>query len=80
MGGVNKKPYVVNDIIVPRRIISLGAALNHRVVDAMHGGKLFRTSSILLTIQPNLNQSPSGISSFTLSPIFLLKYTFRSIF
>lgn len=42
MGGVKKKPYVVNDAIVPRRIINLGAALDHRVVDAMHGGKLFR--------------------------------------
>ena len=42
LGGVSKKPYVVNDQIVARRIISLGAALDHRVVDAMHGGKLFR--------------------------------------
>ncbi len=42
MGGVKKKPCVVNDEIVPRRIINLGAALDHRVVDAMHGGKLFR--------------------------------------
>ncbi|HCT30946.1 MAG TPA: dehydrogenase [Bacteroidales bacterium] len=42
MGGVKKKPYVVNDTIVPRRIINLGAALDHRVIDAMHGGKLFR--------------------------------------
>ncbi len=42
MGGVKKKPYVVNDEIIPRRIINLGAALDHRVIDAMHGGKLFR--------------------------------------
>ncbi len=42
MGGVKKKPYVVNDTILPRRIINLGAALDHRVIDAMHGGKLFR--------------------------------------
>ncbi len=42
MGGINKKPAVVNDKIVPRRILSLGATLDHRVVDASHGGKLFR--------------------------------------
>jgi pyruvate/2-oxoglutarate dehydrogenase complex dihydrolipoamide acyltransferase (E2) component len=42
MGGVSKKPLVVNDQIVIRRVISLGAALDHRVVDAIHGGKLFK--------------------------------------
>jgi len=42
MGGVSKKPVVVNDQIVVRRIMSLGAALDHRVVDAVHGGKLFK--------------------------------------
>lgn len=42
MGGVSKKPWVVNNEIVPRAIITLGAALDHRVVDASHGGKLFK--------------------------------------
>ncbi len=42
MGGVSKKPWVVNDQIVPRTIMTLGAALDHRVVDASHGGKLFK--------------------------------------
>jgi pyruvate/2-oxoglutarate dehydrogenase complex dihydrolipoamide acyltransferase (E2) component len=42
MGGVSKKPVVVDDQIVIRRILSLGAALDHRVVDAIHGGKLFK--------------------------------------
>lgn len=42
MGSVNTKPGVVNGQVVPRRIMNLGAALDHRVVDAMHGGKLFR--------------------------------------
>jgi pyruvate/2-oxoglutarate dehydrogenase complex dihydrolipoamide acyltransferase (E2) component len=41
MGGVHEKPAVVDGQIVPRRIISLGAALDHRVVDATHGGRLF---------------------------------------
>jgi pyruvate/2-oxoglutarate dehydrogenase complex dihydrolipoamide acyltransferase (E2) component len=42
MGGVYKKPYVVNDEILPRRIMTLSVALDHRVVDAAHGGMLFR--------------------------------------
>lgn len=42
LGGVNKKPVVVNNEIVPRRILSLSATLDHRVVDGSHGGKLFR--------------------------------------
>ncbi len=42
MGGVYKKPAVFNDEIVPRKIMSLSTVLDHRVVDASHGGKLFR--------------------------------------
>lgn len=42
LGGVEKKPVVVNDEIVPRRILSMGAVLDHRLVDASHGGRLFR--------------------------------------
>jgi len=41
LGGVNRKPAVVDEQIVPRTILSLGAALDHRVVDASHGGLLF---------------------------------------
>jgi len=42
LGGVNRKPAVVGDQILPRTFLSLGAALDHRVVDASHGGLLFR--------------------------------------
>lgn len=42
LGGANRKPAVVGDQILPRTILSLGAALDHRVVDASHGGMLFR--------------------------------------
>lgn len=42
LGGVAKKPWVVNEKIEIRTILSLGAALDHRVVDASHGGLLFR--------------------------------------
>lgn len=42
MGGVVKKPVVVDDKIVVRKMISLSIAIDHRVADAWHGGKLFR--------------------------------------
>jgi len=42
LGGVRQKAWVVNETIIPRTILTLGAALDHRVVDASHGGKLFR--------------------------------------
>lgn len=42
LGGIAKKPWVVADAIVPRSILTLGAALDHRVIDASHGGKLFK--------------------------------------
>ena len=42
MGSINKKPVIIDDKIVPRRIMALSATLDHRVVDASHGGKLFR--------------------------------------
>jgi len=42
MGGIGKKPVVINDEIVIRRIMSLSIVMDHRLVDASHGGKLFR--------------------------------------
>ncbi|SHE70530.1 2-oxoacid dehydrogenases acyltransferase (catalytic domain) [Mariniphaga anaerophila] len=42
MGKVYKKPVVVNDEIVIRKILNLSATIDHRVVDGSHGGKLFR--------------------------------------
>ncbi|MCF8362938.1 MAG: 2-oxo acid dehydrogenase subunit E2 [Prolixibacteraceae bacterium] len=42
LGGVKKKPVVVNDEVVIRRMMSLSIVLDHRVVDASHGGQLFR--------------------------------------
>ena len=42
MGGVAQRPWVVNDEIVPRTIMKLAATLDHRVVDASHGGRLFK--------------------------------------
>lgn len=42
LGGVSTKPWVVNGQIIPRRILWLGTAMDHRAVDGSHGGKLFR--------------------------------------
>lgn len=41
MGRVKDMPWVVDGVVVPRRILKLGAAMDHRIVDASHGGKLF---------------------------------------
>lgn len=42
IGKVYKKPVVANDEIVPRKVFTLSATLDHRVVDGSHGGRLFR--------------------------------------
>ena len=42
LGTINKKPVVVNDEIVIRRVMLLSSTLDHRVVDGSHGGRLFR--------------------------------------
>lgn len=42
LGSILKKPAVVNNEIVPRKIMLLSATLDHRVVDGSHGGKMFR--------------------------------------
>ncbi len=42
IGKEYKKPMVINDEIVPRKVFTLSATLDHRVVDGSHGGKLFR--------------------------------------
>ena len=42
LGNVLKKPAVVDEKVVPRRIMSLSATLDHRIADGSHGGKLFR--------------------------------------
>lgn len=57
-GGVFKKPAVIDDKIVPRRILTIGVALDHRVVDASHGGKLFRYTKNILRDPEVLDQKP----------------------
>lgn len=41
-GSINKRPWVVNDQIIPRKILSLSVAIDHRIVDAYHAGLLFK--------------------------------------
>ena len=42
LGGVKKKPVVVDDEIVIRRMMNLTVVLDHRMADASHGGKMYR--------------------------------------
>ncbi len=42
LGTIDKKPRVVNDEVVIRRVMWLSSTLDHRVVDGSHGGTLFR--------------------------------------
>lgn len=42
LGGVKKKPVVIDDKIAIRRVMSVSVVLDHRLVDASHGGKLLR--------------------------------------
>ena len=42
LGGLSTKPWVVDNQVVPRRILWIGTAIDHRAVDGSHGGKLFR--------------------------------------
>jgi hypothetical protein len=59
LGGIYKKPVVVNDEIVIRRVMTLSSALDHRTVDAVHGGKLFRYIKQMVR-QPELLEHPPG--------------------
>ena len=57
MGGIAKKPWVIRDKIEIRRIMTLSAAMDHRTVDAIHGGKLFRYIKRMIS-QPELLETP----------------------
>ncbi len=59
LGAVNKKPWVVNDEIVPRKILTLGAALDHRVCDGSHGGRLFRYLKYIIKNPELLDEKPA---------------------
>jgi pyruvate/2-oxoglutarate dehydrogenase complex dihydrolipoamide acyltransferase (E2) component len=58
IGKDYKKAAVVNDEIVPRKIFTLSATLDHRVVDGSHGGKLFRFIKYMVKNPDLLDQKP----------------------
>ncbi len=61
LGAVQKKPVVINDEIVPRRIMLLASTLDHRVVDGSHGGKLFRAIKQFAK-NPKILETPPDLS------------------
>ncbi len=68
MGSVDTKPVVLDGQIVPRRIMTLSAVLDHRVVDAGHGGQLFkylkrviRNPDLLETVCPPPGEAEKGV-------------------
>lgn len=59
LGAVNKKPWVVNDEIAVRKILTIGAALDHRVCDGSHGGRLFRYLKYIIKNPQLLEERPA---------------------
>lgn len=57
LGSVIKKPVVINDEIVIRKILTLSATLDHRVVDGSHGGRMFRVIKRMVK-KPELLELP----------------------
>jgi pyruvate/2-oxoglutarate dehydrogenase complex dihydrolipoamide acyltransferase (E2) component len=56
-GGVSSKPMVVEGQVMPRRVITFSAALDHRVVDAAQVGRLFNYVRRILK-NPEVLESP----------------------
>jgi len=65
LGNIFKKPAVVNDKIVPRRMMTVGVAMDHRVVDASHGGKLFRFTRRYVNNPELLEERPGNSDTLT---------------
>lgn len=63
LGSINKKPVVIKDKIVPRRMMLLSATLDHRVVDGSHGGKLFRSIKYFIKNPQLLETHPDDSKS-----------------
>lgn len=63
LGSINKKPVVVNDEIVIRRVMLLSSTLDHRVVDGSHGGRLFRVIKQIAKNPQILDSKPDASQS-----------------
>lgn len=58
LGNIIKKPVVINDEIVIRRVMQISATLDHRVVDGSHGGRMFKIIRQYMR-NPELLDSPN---------------------
>ncbi|WP_341226056.1 2-oxo acid dehydrogenase subunit E2 [uncultured Arcticibacterium sp.] len=58
MGGVKKTPLVIDDEVKIRTVITLAAALDHRVVDASHAGILFKYYKSIVKTPELLEDKP----------------------
>ncbi len=65
LGAVHKRPWVVNDQVVPRKIMWLGSALDHRVCDGSHGGRLFRYLKYIIQNPHLLESKPEEVAMVT---------------
>ena len=63
LGSIDKKPVVVNDEIVIRRVMLLSSTLDHRVVDGSHGGRLFRIIKQIAKNPELLDSKPDAAKS-----------------
>ena len=62
IGKDYKKPVVINNNIVVRKVFTLSATLDHRVVDGSHGGKLFRFIKYMLKNPALLDKKPEELN------------------
>lgn len=59
LGGIQEKPWVVDGQIVPRTIMKVSIALDHRMLDASHGGKLFSYLKKIIRDPKRLEEKPA---------------------
>jgi pyruvate dehydrogenase E2 component (dihydrolipoamide acetyltransferase) len=62
MGFPQSKPAVHEGQIVPRRLLTLSAVMDHRVVDALHAGRLFRYFKKIVREPELLENKPEPIA------------------
>jgi pyruvate/2-oxoglutarate dehydrogenase complex dihydrolipoamide acyltransferase (E2) component len=58
MGFPQTKPAVIDGQVVPRRLLTLSAVMDHRVVDAVHAGRIFRFVKKIVREPELLEQQP----------------------
>lgn len=62
LGGIQDKPWVVDQEITVRTIMKVAIAMDHRMLDASHGGELFRYLKRIIK-QPALLEKPLNHTS-----------------